>query len=214
MTKQASTPPTRDKGAPTAPPPPPRWRHYLWLIALALFVLLLFVVPATRSTSSVTLDYSQFLNDVSAHKVKSVSISTNGSASGTLTDGSHYKTVIPPQAGEQFLSQLQTAGVQVSAKTSGTSFGAEVLVVAHPSSALPRPRLLVVAAVEGGRGKVAGGAPGGPNQRQGLRRGSSHDQVHRRCRLRRGEARDPGGGGLPPALRSVRPRWGHGAGGC
>ena len=127
MTKQASTPPTRDKGAPTAPPPPPRWRHYLWLIALALFVLLLFVVPATRSTSSVTLDYSQFLNDVSAHKVKSVSISTNGSASGTLTDGSHYKTVIPPQAGEQFLSQLQTAGVQVSAKTSGTSFGAEVL---------------------------------------------------------------------------------------
>jgi cell division protease FtsH len=43
MTKQATAPPTRDKGAPTAPPPPPAWRHYLWLIASVIFIVLFFV---------------------------------------------------------------------------------------------------------------------------------------------------------------------------
>lgn len=127
MTKPASAPPGRDKGAPTAPPPPPAWRHWLWLVALAFFVALLFVVPATKSSSPVTLSYSQFLKDVSAHQVKTVSISSDNAASGTLTNGSQYTTVIPPQAGQQFLSSLESSGVQISATTGGPSFGSEVL---------------------------------------------------------------------------------------
>ena len=51
MTKQATPPPTNDKGAPTAPPPPPAWRHYLWLIAFGIFILLYFVLPTTQSKS-------------------------------------------------------------------------------------------------------------------------------------------------------------------
>ena len=112
MTKPASfSPPTNDKGTPVAPPPPPLWRRFLWPAAIAIFIALLFLLPAIQGAKPVTLDYSQFLNDVSAHKVKTVTIQTSGSASGTLTDGSHYKTAIPPQAGQSLSEQLQKSGV-------------------------------------------------------------------------------------------------------
>jgi cell division protease FtsH len=127
MTRQAGTPPTRDKGAPVAPPPPPAWRHYLWVLAFALFFVLLFVVPATRGGKQVTLDYSQFLKDVSTKTVKTVTIEPSGSASGTLTNGKKYTTAIPPQAGQSLLDQLSKSNVAITAKTSGTSFGASVL---------------------------------------------------------------------------------------
>jgi cell division protease FtsH len=127
MTKQATAPPTRDQGTPTAPPPPPAWRHYLWLIAALIFVLLLFVLPTTSGQKQVTLTYSQFLKDVSGDKVKNVTIATSGSASGTLKDGKAYTTAIPPQAGQAFLDELQKGGVAITADTTGSSFGADVL---------------------------------------------------------------------------------------
>ncbi|HUY30156.1 MAG TPA: ATP-dependent zinc metalloprotease FtsH [Acidimicrobiales bacterium] len=127
MTKPASTPPTRDKGTPTAPPPPPAWRHYLWLLAIALFVVLYIVLPTTQSSKSVTLNYSQFLHDVAAHKVKSVTLDTTGGATGTLSSGSLFTTAIPTQAGQALLDELQKNGVEISTQTSGASFGAEVL---------------------------------------------------------------------------------------
>jgi cell division protease FtsH len=127
MTKQASAPPTRDTGTPTAPPAPPAWRHYLWLIASVIFIVLFFVLPTTRGQQAVTLNYSKFLQDVSGHKVKTVTITASGSASGTLKDGKSYTTAIPPQAGQSFLDTLQKDGVQVTADTSSASFGSEVL---------------------------------------------------------------------------------------
>ena len=127
MTKQATSPPTRDQGTPTAPPPPPAWRHYLWLVATVIFLVLFFILPATSGQKQVTLTYSQFLQDVSGSKVKNVTIATSGSASGTLKDGKSYTTAIPPQAGQSFLDELQKDGVSITADTSGTSFGAEVL---------------------------------------------------------------------------------------
>lgn len=127
MTKPASAPPTQDKGTPTAPPPPPAWRHYLWLIALAIFVLLLFFVPATSSQTPVTLSYSKFLSDVAAHKVKSITLETSGAATGNLSNGKGYTTAIPLQAGQAFLDELRTDGVQITAQTTGTSFGTDVL---------------------------------------------------------------------------------------
>ncbi len=127
MTRNASSPPTPEKGAPTAQPPPPQWRHWLWLIALALFVVLFFFTPATKPTPTVSLSFTKFLNDVSAHKVKNITITTSGSASGTLRNGNDYTTTIPPQAGENFLSGLESSGVQISATSSGTSFADTVL---------------------------------------------------------------------------------------
>jgi len=127
MTKQATPPPTPPKGAPTAPAPPPAWRHYLWLIALALFIILYLFVPATQGQQTVTLNYSQFLKDVAAHKVKTVTIETSGSASGTLAGNKQYTTVFPPQAGSALLADLEKYDVQITAQSSGTSFGTEVL---------------------------------------------------------------------------------------
>ncbi|HML01420.1 MAG TPA: ATP-dependent metallopeptidase FtsH/Yme1/Tma family protein, partial [Acidimicrobiales bacterium] len=76
MTRNASPPPEGDKSHPQAPPPPPAWRHWLWLIALALFVLLFLTLPTTKVSQPVTLTYSQFLNDVHAHKVQTVTINS------------------------------------------------------------------------------------------------------------------------------------------
>jgi cell division protease FtsH len=127
MTKQATAPPTRDKGVPTAPPPPPAWRHYLWLIASVIFIVLFFLLPVANSQKPVTLNYSQFLQDVSGHKIKNVTLTTSGSATGTLKNGKSYSTAIPPQAGQTLLNQLQKSNVQITADTSGTSFGSEVI---------------------------------------------------------------------------------------
>ncbi|HVA09518.1 MAG TPA: ATP-dependent zinc metalloprotease FtsH [Acidimicrobiales bacterium] len=127
MTRPAATPPTRDSGAPTAPPSPPGWRHYLWLVATVVFIVLFFVLPTTNRQSQLTLNYTQFLHDVATHKVKTVTLATTGSASGTLTNGSAYTTAVPPQAGQSFLDQLQKSGVQITAETTGTSFGSQVL---------------------------------------------------------------------------------------
>jgi cell division protease FtsH len=127
MSKQAKPPPPGDKPAPSAPPPPPSWRNWIWLGMLIVIFGLWFFLP-TRSPST-SLTYSQFLSDVSAHKVKTVEIGSPGStSSGTLTNGKSYTVVIPPQAGQDLLTTLEKDNVQVSAKPSGQGFGTEVLI--------------------------------------------------------------------------------------
>jgi cell division protease FtsH len=126
VTKQATPPPPGDKATPTAPPSPPRWRHWLWPVALGL-ALVLWVVLPTLHTNQVSLTYSQFLSDVNANKVKTVTLGANGEASGTLANGKTYNTVIPSQAGQQFLNDLQTANVEITATPPGPSFGSELL---------------------------------------------------------------------------------------
>ncbi len=126
MTRQAGTPPTNDTGVPTAPPPPPAWRHILWFVAIVVAIVLFVFLPISKTTH-VTLTYSQFLNDTSAHKVKTVTIQTSGSASGTLTNGDDYTTVIPPQAGQSLLDELRANKVAITAEASGTSFATELL---------------------------------------------------------------------------------------
>ena len=73
---------------------------------MGIFILLFYVLPATQSATQVTLTYSQFMSDVSAHKVKTVTINTDWSATGTLSNGDQYTTAIPTQAGQPFLDEL------------------------------------------------------------------------------------------------------------
>jgi cell division protease FtsH len=132
MSKQPMPPPPGDRPIPTAPPPPPAWRHWLWPIALGLVLLVWIFLPAVHSTPQVTLTYSQFLSDVSAHKVKTVTIASsstsNATATGTLTNGHDYTTVIPVQlAGPSLQSKLQAGGVQITAAEPGSSFGSVLL---------------------------------------------------------------------------------------
>jgi cell division protease FtsH len=128
MSKQAKPPPPGDKAAPSAPPPPPTWRNWLWPIMLIVIFALFFLLP-TRSPST-SLTYTQFLNDVSAHQVKTVQLASTpgGTSSGTLTNGKSFTVVVPPQAGQQLLTELQDNNVAVSSAPSGNGFGTEVLI--------------------------------------------------------------------------------------
>ena len=129
MSKQATPPPPGDKPAPgNPPPPPPRWRHWLLPIGIIVALFLWLYLPAVHQTSQTTLSYSQFLSDVSAHKVKTVTIAQpGGTSSGKLTDGTNYTVVIPPQAGQTLLDELQSGGVQITSSTSSPGFGSELL---------------------------------------------------------------------------------------
>jgi cell division protease FtsH len=92
-----------------------------------MIALLLWVFLPTLHTTQVTLTYSQFLSRVSAHQVKTVTLTSGGQASGTLSNGTTYNTVIPAQAGQAFLTQLQSSHVQITATAPGPSFGSELL---------------------------------------------------------------------------------------
>ena len=128
MSKQAKPPPPGDKAAPSAPPPPPTWRNWLWPIMLIVIFALFFLLP-TRSPST-SLTYTQFLHDVSAHQVKTVQLASTpgGTSSGTLTNGKKFTVVVPPQAGQELLTELQDNNVTVSSAPSGNGFGTEVLI--------------------------------------------------------------------------------------
>jgi cell division protease FtsH len=88
-----------------------------------------FCSSSSRRTgqSPVTLNYSKFLSDVTSHKVKSITLETSGAARGTLRNGNEYTTAIPTQAGQAFLNELRKDGVQMTAETTGVSFGSDVL---------------------------------------------------------------------------------------
>ena len=111
MSKQVTPPPPGDKPAGSAPPPPPAWRNWIWLIMLIVIFGLWFFLP-TRSPST-SLSYTKFLSDVSAHQVKTVELASTdgGTTTGTLKDGTSFTVVIPPQAGQDLLNELQTNGV-------------------------------------------------------------------------------------------------------
>ena len=128
MSKRANPPPPGDRPTGSAPPPPPTWRNWLWPILIFAILGLFFLLP-TRSTST-SLTYSQFLADVSNHQVKSLQISgsVGGTSTGTLTNGTSYTVVIPPQAGQDVLATLTKDIPSVSTAPAGNGFGTTVLI--------------------------------------------------------------------------------------
>ena len=82
-------------------------------MSLVLWVVLSALHAGGVPTHSLT--YSQFLGDVSAHKIKPVTIAATGQATGTLATGHDYTTAIPVQlAGSGLLDRLQAAKVQIT----------------------------------------------------------------------------------------------------
>jgi cell division protease FtsH len=128
MSKQASPPPPGDKPKPSAPPPPPAWRNWIWLVMILVIFGLWFFLPPRSAPAN--LSYSQFLSDVSAHKVKTVELASadGGTTTGKLTNGTSYTVIVPPQAGQDLLNELNTNGVEVSSAPSGNGFGTTLLV--------------------------------------------------------------------------------------
>jgi cell division protease FtsH len=129
MSKQATPPPPGDKPGPTnPPPPPPAWRHWLLPIGILAALFLWIYLPAVHTAGQTTLTYSQFLADVTKHSVKTVTIAQSGGTStGTLTNNTNYSVVIPPQASQSLLDELQSNNVQITSSTSSPGFGTELL---------------------------------------------------------------------------------------
>src|SRR6266545_415639 len=99
-----------------APPPPPEWRRWLLYLGIAATILLFFL--PIGGTSSTELSYTQFVNDVTAGKVKTATIDSNGGVSGTLTDGTAYTTQIPVALQDTNLSGLlQQHNVQITGES-------------------------------------------------------------------------------------------------
>src|ERR1700722_9562793 len=129
MSKQATTPPPGDKPGPgNAPPPPPAWRHWVLPVGILVALLLWIYLPAVHTARPTTLSYSQFVSDVSAHKVATATIpSAGGASSGTLTDKSNYTVVLPSPLPDSLQSQLQTDGVKTTFSSPSSGFGTELL---------------------------------------------------------------------------------------
>src|SRR5260370_14100480 len=113
MSKQPNPPPPGDKSVRRPPPAPPRWLRWLWPIGLLVSVGLFIILPGINVSTPVSLSYSQFIADASAHKIKTVTFGNGATGSNTtatrdLTSAKSYTTVIPGQPTPAF-SQLVIA---------------------------------------------------------------------------------------------------------
>ncbi|MGV3491161.1 MAG: ATP-dependent metallopeptidase FtsH/Yme1/Tma family protein, partial [Devosia sp.] len=90
----------------------------IWLVILFMLMGLFQVFQSsTRSISVADKNYSQFVSDVNAGSVQSVTIVENV-VTGTTTSGAKFETILPP-GGEvvgQVVTLLQDRGVQISAQ--------------------------------------------------------------------------------------------------
>src|SRR5215469_10592536 len=135
MSKTPAAPPPGGKPVPTAPPQPPGWRHWLWLFWLLL--ILVWIVPAfVHTTPQEALTYTQFSSDVTAHKVKTVTIPSPASAganvtiTGTLKDGRQFTAVTPPiTPGTPVSDSLKASGVAVTYAAPGSSLAGTLLYI-------------------------------------------------------------------------------------
>ena len=127
MSKQAKPPPPGDKAAPSAPPPPPTWRNWIWPIMLIAIFALWFFLP-TRSAST-SLSYTQFIQDVQKHEVKTAQLATTpgGTTTGELKDGKNY-TVVIPVVSQELVTQLNNEGVEVTGAPASNGFGTTLLI--------------------------------------------------------------------------------------
>src|SRR5215475_4236014 len=133
MSKAPSSAPSGGKPADTAPPRWPSWVNWLWLIALGVVVVMYVFLPGINVNTPVDLSYSQFISDVSAHKIKTVNFGNGSSGSNTvakgdLTNGKEYTTVIPGQPTPALSAQLTDGGVKtVTADAPKSGFGTDLL---------------------------------------------------------------------------------------
>jgi len=116
----AKPPPPGDKPVGPAPPPPPWWRRWLLPVGLAITLWLLFF--PSMSDSAVSFTYTEFLAEVDADNVATITIETEGDVEGELKDGTEFKSAIPVAlSGEELLTRLESHGVTVEARSTRTT---------------------------------------------------------------------------------------------
>ena len=113
----------RPNGQPpmAAPPPMQRWR--VWVMVSALLVLAIaFSSLVNRGPSSRDFTFTGFVNEVSAGKVSTATITSTGALSGRLTSGVTYTSQIPAALDDTALTPLLLAHkVQVTGTNPNTS---------------------------------------------------------------------------------------------
>jgi cell division protease FtsH len=107
--------PPGDKPSTPPPPPPPDWSR--WLLPMGILVAVWFLLGNLVSgTGTHTLTYTQFIKEVSAQKVQSVSITPDGEVEGKLKGGEAFTSAIPTAVPDQGLAaRLERNNVQVVA---------------------------------------------------------------------------------------------------
>src|SRR5690606_9687611 len=91
----------------------------IWLVILFMLMGLFQVFQSsTRSVSVAEKSYSQFITEVDAGRVSSVTI-TNDVVSGVLNDGSRFETIVP--AGADMITRLEERGVGITARAPESS---------------------------------------------------------------------------------------------
>mgnify|MGYP005825118375 FL=1 len=79
----------------------------IWLVILFMLMGLFQVFQSSTRTMSVAeKSYSQFVTDIDAGRVSTVTI-TNNVVSGQLNDGTRFETIIPD--GADVITKLETA---------------------------------------------------------------------------------------------------------
>ena len=116
----AKPPPPGDKPVGPAPPPPPWWRRWLLPVGFAITLWLLFF--PSMSDPAVSFTYTEFLAEVDADNVATITIETEGDVEGELKDGTEFKSAIPVAlSGEELLTRLESHGVTVEARSTRTT---------------------------------------------------------------------------------------------
>ncbi|RUT34664.1 ATP-dependent metallopeptidase FtsH/Yme1/Tma family protein [Arsenicitalea aurantiaca] len=91
----------------------------IWLVVLFMLMGLFQVFQSsTRSISVADKSYSQFVSDVDAGRVTSVTITENV-VTGTLNDGTRFETVLPQ--GADIVNRLEERGISITARAPESS---------------------------------------------------------------------------------------------
>ncbi|HEV7293405.1 MAG TPA: ATP-dependent metallopeptidase FtsH/Yme1/Tma family protein, partial [Devosia sp.] len=86
----------------------------IWLVILFMLMGLFQVFQSsTRSISVSDKSYSEFVSDVNAGSVTSVTI-TDNVVTGTLRDGTRFETIVPQ--GADVITRLEDGGVNITAQ--------------------------------------------------------------------------------------------------
>ena len=151
-------PPKKRVPAP-ASPSPSGWRRWVLPLGAALvFGFFLFFNPFAKHTQARDFTYTGFVNEVTANKVSTATITSTGAVSGTLRGGVTYRSQIPTALNDDALSALL---VQHKVEVKGTGAG-KSSILSVLLSLLPFLFIIGVFVWLGRRsGKQLGGGIGG-----------------------------------------------------
>jgi len=101
-------------GPPRDPPPPtpePRagWGRWLWPVIFLVVLMALLLPGLSHPSTTKSIAYSDFVSDVNAGRVASVTINDKGSVSGTLSGGGSFTSQLPTALGTGQLEQQLTS---------------------------------------------------------------------------------------------------------